>query len=194
MLTAEGGWSIALLAGGLLLLFSAFACLQSRHYREILAALKRNRAITHEARNEKRSFDSAQVRMRESGSFHEWWETVCSMGKQMHFECIGLWSRRNGNYKSICVWNAPEEECATGETVKLTLPLCRNGTAEWEIRARIGVNGYLELSGRQAMLLARLMDEFPPPEQKEETKPLDKHGSTTDAYTITGEAGPSLCQ
>jgi len=188
MLTADGGWSIALLAGGLLLLFSVFACLQSRHYREILTALKRNLAITREARNEKRSFENAQVRMRESGSFHEWWETVCSMGRQMHFECIGLWSRRNGNYKSICVWNAPEEECSTSETVKLTLPLRGNGTAEWEIRARIGVNGYLELSGRQAMLLARLMDEFPPPEQKEETKPLGKHGSTTDAYTITGEA------
>jgi UDP-GlcNAc:undecaprenyl-phosphate GlcNAc-1-phosphate transferase len=194
MLTASGGWSVALLVAGLLLLFSIFACLKSRHYCEILTALKRNLAIAREARNEKRSFENAQVRMRESGSFHAWWETVCSMGKQMHFQCIGLWSRRNGDYRSICVWNAPEEECPTGETVKLTLPLRGNGTAEWEIRARIGVNGYLELSGRQAMLLARLMDEFPPPEQKQETEPLDERGGTTDGSTIRGEAGPSLCQ
>lgn len=32
------------------------------------------------------------------------------------------------------------------------------------MKASIGINGYLELGGRQAMLLARLMDEFPPPE------------------------------
>jgi hypothetical protein len=37
---------------------------------------------------------------------------------------------------------------------------------QWEIRACVGVDGYLELGGREVMLLARLMDEFPLPEQE----------------------------
>jgi len=39
-----------------------------------------------------------------------------------------------------------------------------------EIRAHIPTDGYLEMGGRQAMLLGRLMDEFPPPEKVQEDK------------------------
>jgi len=190
MLTAESGWSVGLLASGLLLLFSMFACLHGRRYRGILIAIKRNWAIAHEARTERHSFEKAQMKMRESRSFRAWWETVCIMGKQMRFQSIGLWNRRNGHYLSTCVWNAPEGKSTTGETVKLSLPLHGKGAAEWEIRARIWVDGYLELSGRQAMLLARLMDEFPPPEQEEEVEELDQRANTTRLSTIKEKAGP----
>jgi hypothetical protein len=110
--------------------------------------------------------------MRNASSLQAWWETMCDMGKQMHFQSIGLWNRREGRYVSSCIWNSPEGNLMTSKTANLTLPLLRNETVEWEIRANIEVNGYLELSGRQAMLLARLMDEFPPPEREEETEAL----------------------
>jgi len=174
MLTTEGGWSVGMLVGGLLLLFSMFACLHGRRYRGILMALKRNWAIAREARIEKRNFENAQLRMRESGSFHAWWEVVCLMCKKMRFQSIGLWNRHSGHYLSTCAWNAPEDIFTTDKTVKLILPLHGKGATEWEIRARIWVDGYLELSGRQAMLLARLMDEFPPPEQEEEAQAPDQ--------------------
>jgi len=192
MLTAESEWSVGLLVGGLLLLFSMFACLHGRRYREILKALKRNWVLAHEARTERRSFENTQVRMRESGSFRAWWEAVCLMARKMRFQSIGLWNRHNGHYENTCAWNAPEDIFTTDKTVKLILPLNGNGTAEWEIRARICVNGYLEVSGRQAMLLGRLMDEFPPPEQEEEAEALDQCASTTRRSTIKEEAGPSL--
>ena len=54
-------------------------------------------------------------------------------------------------------------------TAEFSLPLQKNEASEWEIRARIWINGCLEIGGQQAMLLARIADEFPPPEQ-EETK------------------------
>ncbi len=194
MLTAEDGWSVGLLAVGLLLLFSMFGCLHRRRYCEILRALKRNLAIAREARTDKRNFENAETRMRESGSFRAWWETVCAMGEKMDFQSIGLWNRRNGHYESTCAWNVPEEKLrtATGETVKLTLPLHGNGVAEWEIRVRIWANGCLELGGRQAMLLGRLMDEFPPPEQQEEAEALSQRANTTRRSTIKEKAGSSL--
>ncbi len=189
MLTADSGWSVGLLAGGLLLLFSMFACLHGRRYRGILRTLKRNWVIAREARAEMSCFGKAQVRMCESRSFHAWWKTVCVMGKQMHFHSIELWNRHNGHYVSTCAWNAPVVKSTTGETVKLSLPLHGKGAAKWEIRARIWVDGYLELSGRQAMLLARLMDEFPPPEQQEEAETLEQCANTTRRSTIKEKAG-----
>ncbi len=114
------------------------------------------------------------------------------MCKKMRFQSIGLWNHHNGHYVSTCAWNAPEGKSTTGETVKLSLPLHGKGAAEWEIRARIWVDGYLELSGRQAMLLARLMDEFPPPEQQEEAETLDQRANTTRRSTIKEKAGDLL--
>jgi exopolysaccharide biosynthesis WecB/TagA/CpsF family protein len=192
MLTMESKWSVGLLVGGLLLLFSMFACLHGRRYRGILKALKRNWVLAHEARTEKRSFENAQVRMRESRSFHAWWEAVCVMAQKMHFQSIGVWKRCNGHYVNTCAWNTPEDIFTTDKTMKLILPLNGNGTAEWEIRARIWADSYLELSGRQAMLLGRLMDEFPPPEQEEEAEALDQLASTTRRTTIKEKTGLSL--
>jgi hypothetical protein len=133
-------------------------------------ALKHNWALARDARAVRRSFEDAEMRMRDAGSFRAWWETVRDMGKQMHFQSIALWDRRIGHYVSNCVWNAPEGRFASGRTAELTLPLHGSGADQWEIRAHIWADGYLELSGRQAMLLARLMDEFPPPEQQQEAE------------------------
>jgi len=173
MLTVGSGWSVGLLAVGLLLLFSMFACVHGRRYCGILKVLKRNLAIVHNARKYRRTFEMAQVRMRESTSFQEWWEAVCTMGKKMNFQTIGLWNCRSGQYIRTCMWNVPEDKFKTGKTAKFTLPVRGNGSAEWEIRAHATVNGFLELSGRQAMLLARLMDEFPLPENEEEAEQLE---------------------
>jgi N-acetylglucosaminyldiphosphoundecaprenol N-acetyl-beta-D-mannosaminyltransferase len=146
--------------------------------------VKRNWSIARETRIEKHNFENAQLRMRESSSLSAWWEAVCVMAKRMHFQNIGLWKRCDGHYVSTCVWNMPESKYSTGKTMKLVLPLHGNGTAEWEIRANIWVDGYLELSGRQAMLLGRLMDEFPPPEQEKEVEALDQRSNTTHRSMI----------
>ncbi len=114
------------------------------------------------------------------------------MAKQMHFQSIGVWKRYNGHYVNTCTWNTPEDIFTTDKTMKLIFPLNGNGTAEWEIRVRIWADSYLELSGRQAMLLGRLMDEFPPPEQEEEAEALDQHANATHRSTIEEKAGDLL--
>ena len=180
ILTAKGGWSFVLLACGLLLMLFMFACLHCNRFREILKALKHNRAIASKVKAEKRIFETAQVKMRESGSFGAWWDTLCAMAEEMHFQSIGMWNHRNDRYVRECLWNEsePEEKSITGRTIELRLPLNGNESADFEVRAHIPTNGYLELSGRQVMLLSRLMDEFPPPEQGRE-----------DVLKQTGQAG-----
>ncbi|MBM4028112.1 MAG: undecaprenyl/decaprenyl-phosphate alpha-N-acetylglucosaminyl 1-phosphate transferase [Planctomycetes bacterium] len=170
MLTSESSWTAGLLAGGLLVLLSLFVFLSGDRPYEILRALSRNWKIMQETRMEQRSFEGAQVKMRDAKSFDAWWETLCDMGGRMHFQSIELWSRRNGQSESVRVWYAPV--VPSSKAAQLGLPLHANGVAKWEVKASIGVNGCLELGGRQAMLLARLMDEFPPPEPMTETEVL----------------------
>jgi UDP-GlcNAc:undecaprenyl-phosphate GlcNAc-1-phosphate transferase len=191
-LTTEGRWSIGLLAVGLIILLSLFACLHGRRYCEILTALKRNLTIINDARIYRHTFEMTQVRMRESTSFQEWWDAVCIMSKKMHFQTLGLWNCRSGQYVRTCTWDVPQDRFTTGKTAKFTLPIRGNGEAEWEIRAHVSVNGYLELSGRQAMLMARLMDEFPLPEQEEETEQLELFANATNRPSINKKTEPSL--
>jgi len=171
MLTVNVGLSLALLAGGFVVLVSIFICLNGTRYCEILRALKRNWIIFCEKKAEMRCFENTQVRMQEARTLRAWWGAVCLMCKEMHFQSVGLWERQEAGCMNVLEWNAPNEEFSTGKTVNLTLPLDRTGAESWELRARIWVNSYLELSSRQGMFLARLMDEFPPP--KERCEPND---------------------
>lgn len=114
------------------------------------------------------------------------------MGKKMHFQTIGLWNCRSGQCIRTCMWNVPEDKFKTSKTAIFTLPIRGNGSAEWEIKAHTSVNGYLELSGQQAILLARLMDEFPLPEQEEETEELELFTYAKRLTSIQKKAEPSL--
>ncbi len=169
MLTAESSWTAGLLAGGLLLLLALFACLSGNRPYRIVMALKHNWEIAQEAKREQHSFERAQVKMREAGSLDAWWESLCDMGGRMHFQSLELWRRQSGQLANVRIWYS--QAAPTGRTAQVGLPLRTNGNGVtgWEMRASIGINGYLELGGRQAMLLARLMDEFPPPEPTQET-------------------------
>jgi UDP-GlcNAc:undecaprenyl-phosphate GlcNAc-1-phosphate transferase len=168
MLTVDGGWSVVLLGVGLLLLISMFASLHGKRYCEMLMALKHNRAIAREEQAARRSFETAELMMRDAKTFHAWWRTLCRMGQEMQFMSIGLWNRRSGQCVRACTWDAPAEKPSSGRTAEFTLPLQQNGASEWEIRARIWINGCLEIGGQQAMLLARIVDEFPLPDQEED--------------------------
>jgi UDP-GlcNAc:undecaprenyl-phosphate GlcNAc-1-phosphate transferase len=165
ILTSEGKGTGEYLAGGLLLLFVMFACLHSKRPYGILTTLKHNWIIVREAKTELRSFEMAEVKMRDAKSFSAWWETLCEMGRQMRFEHIELWRHNDGAAENTCTWDARPGEFATGKTAQFNLPVHKEGGARYEVRTSIWVNGCLELGGRQAMLLARLMDEFPPPIQ-----------------------------
>lgn len=171
VLSTSGTWSMGLLVGGVALLFSVYACLHLGRYHKLFNGLKHNLAVARQAKVQARSFESAQTRMNRFTSFPEWWQTLCAMGEQMHFQSVGLWRRENGTYVNTCAWHAPQEEAANGRTIKLSLPLESNVEPQCELRASIYAKDYLELSGHQAMLLARLMDEFPPPQRQSEAPP-----------------------
>lgn len=169
MLNADGGQEIALLAGGILFLLATFACLRRKRPADALAALRRNLALVKDARTDKHTFETAETKMRNTRSLTTWWEALCNMVDAMQFVSVGLWSCRDGSVTCVRLWNAPTGKFPTNNTAALNLPVRREGACQWELRACMWVNGSLERSGRQAMLLARLADEFPPPDPEPET-------------------------
>ena len=190
MLTSEDGWSVGLFGISLLLLLATFGCLHGGRFSEIIMTLKRNRTIAEKAKTTRQGFENAEMRMQNATSFDIWWETLSDMARQMHFQSLQIWNYRNNHYVMSQAWNTPEGLFAAGKIVKLTLPLHRKGATEWEIRARIWITDFLELSGHQAMLLARLMDEYPPPEPEAEL--LDQHAEITVQSKISEKATPTM--
>jgi UDP-GlcNAc:undecaprenyl-phosphate GlcNAc-1-phosphate transferase len=172
-LTVKGSWPFLLLACGLLLSLSAFACMQYGRLSKILKALKRNRNIARQVKAERHIFEIAQVKMSQSRSFDEWWDTLCDMGKEMHFQSITLCNHQDDLCVRKCVWDVPQQKFKAGRTIDISLPLDGNGSARYKVKAGILVNGHLEIGGRQVMWLGRLMDEFPPPEQVRQAKTND---------------------
>ena len=187
MLTTSGGWSIVLMMGGIIFLFTTIAFLHSGKFGKLRQTIKANWILAKEARMENHSFENAQTRMYECDTLTSWWNTLCDMGKEMHFRNIGLWKRNNGHFKNTHIWNAPNGKSQTDRIICLSFPVERSTAELWEIRADIWKNKYLELNGRQAMLLGRLIDEFPPPEDKE--LPIKTIGQTE-----VSEGTGSSCQ
>jgi exopolysaccharide biosynthesis WecB/TagA/CpsF family protein len=191
MLGADGKWSVGLLAGGIALLFSMFACLQKGRYQRLFRGLKHNLAVARQARAQMHCFEIAQVQMRESTSFAAWWQTLCAMGEHMRFQSLSLWHPDNGQYVSACAWSAPEEQTRSDGIMRLSLPLKANGGPESELRASICSRDYLELSGRSAMFLTRLIDEFPPPEQRQGVQTPDRPAGAMQRSAIANSVESS---
>jgi UDP-GlcNAc:undecaprenyl-phosphate/decaprenyl-phosphate GlcNAc-1-phosphate transferase len=166
MLRAKGDWSVGFLTAGIVLLFSMFACLQKGRYQKLFSGFKRNLAIARKAKKQTCSFELAEVKMRESLSFSAWWQTLCAMGENMHFQSLSLLHRDNGQDHDACVWNASQHETEKSRTVELSLPLKSSDNKDCRLKAFIYVEDYLELSGHQVKLLTRLIDEFPLPQYR----------------------------
>ncbi len=164
MLTSEGSVSFELLTAGIVLLLSIFAVLQKGRYRKLFAGLKRNLAIARQVKIQARSFETAQIKMYDTISFDNWWEILCNMGESMGFQSLSLLNRDNGQYQSSCQWSSLRKKTGKNRAVEINLPLEPDDNRECILRARIYVEDYLELSGHQVKLLARLIDEFPLPE------------------------------
>jgi exopolysaccharide biosynthesis WecB/TagA/CpsF family protein len=192
MLIGDGTHSVGLMTGGLLFLLSVFAWVHGGRFCRIVKALRRNWDIAREAKAERRSFESAQLKMRECTSFGEWWQTICDMATEMNFHSIGLWDCLPGTYVDQYRWRATEGKFPDGRLLQLQLPLRGNGNSECELRASVWANGYLEISGRQGMLLSRLIDDFPPPKRDEEIRTLWQFSSPMNRRDADREVDYSI--
>ena len=186
MIRAKGSLSVGILAGGIFILFTMFACLQRGRYLKLINGFRRNMAIAKQAKIQTRSFETAQVKMNEAESFESWWHTLCFMGQNMCFKSIALLHKDNGKYKSTCQWDTSLDGIVN-KTVELNLPLESNQDEDIILRVQIYTSNYLELSGHQVKLLTRFLDEFPLPRQRVQTVEVEVSPIPNSVSTEEGD-------
>ena len=79
--------ALLLLVPGLLFMFRAAGSVRGR---DTLAAVRRNRAIGREIRNNQRAFEEMQLRFRAAKTFGQWWEQVCASAESLALTTVVL--------------------------------------------------------------------------------------------------------
>jgi UDP-GlcNAc:undecaprenyl-phosphate GlcNAc-1-phosphate transferase len=169
MLTATGGWSLGLLVCGLMFLLAIFISLGGARIRETISAIKLNMAISREKKKENEYFQDSQLRMNEAMSFNAWWESMCIMAEKMQFHSMEFCVKNNGYPETKYHWKLSNDENQVNRTAEFILMLPENDSKmQSQMKVRIHEKSSQETICRQATLLGRLIDEFPPPWQESE--------------------------
>jgi len=167
LMVGMGMWMLVARDASLLILFAAsvvlilaFRAAGAIRLREALNALRRSLANARAIRKEQRAFENVQLKLREAGSFDDWWASLCSMGESMGFERITISARGEQGEWGILVWQGSKEALRLGDVWTFRIPASGSQKGEeptLEISGSVGQS--LEVSGRRLSLFGRLLDE-----------------------------------
>jgi len=165
MVVTTGVVRLAIFSSGVVGLILLFHVLGAIRFREALAALKRNLAMSREARARRRTFEEMQLRLREATTIPQWWRVVRRAGRHLGFARICVQVQYDSGETRQLQWHLPGHRGngGNGRAVHLTLPV-RHWPDGETVRASIDipVNGSLETAGSRLTLFGRLMDEHSP--------------------------------
>lgn len=162
MLATSGPARLAVFGGGLAGLVFLFHRLGAIRFREALAALRRNMAMSREAKARRRTFEEMQLRLREARTIAQWWRVVRRASRYLGLARICVQVQYDNGENRELQWYLPgyRDNGIDAKVIHLTLPV-RHWPDGQTVRASIDipVNGSLELAGSQMTLLGRLLDE-----------------------------------
>jgi hypothetical protein len=164
MLLFRAQGALFVFLAGCLLLLVVFRLVGAVRLRESIEILRRNLAISHHQSEDTRHFEEAQLRMREAGSFDEWWQALCRMAEHMDFARLAVSVRDDSEGFQSRSWSPPAADVSNDEDlIVMGIPVRRGQLSPiLRIDAAIRPNGSLESVGHRAELLGRLIDEsFP---------------------------------
>jgi UDP-GlcNAc:undecaprenyl-phosphate GlcNAc-1-phosphate transferase len=164
MITRHAG-TIVVFGCVVLLLMLMFWIVGAVRLRETITALQRNLAIARQAREHKREFEHAQLRIREAGSFDEWWQSVCAAAEQLGFVWLAMnLPSRNGSSETL-VWRRSDYEPLRHKTITMTVPIPQRRSGPLlQLELAVQVNGSLESAGHRATLFTRLIEQHSLPD------------------------------
>ena len=180
MIVTSGVVRLAIFSSGVVGLVLLFHVLGAIRFREALVALKRNVAMSREARVRKRTFEEMQLRLREAATVPQWWRVVRRAGRYLGFARICVQVQYDSGESRQLQWHLPgyRGNGGNGRAVHLTLPV-RHWPDGETVRASIDipVNGSLETAGSRLTLFGRLMDEHSladlPDRSERDTSPVE---------------------
>ena len=146
----------------LLLLLLAFRIVGSIRLRETIAGLQEKYALSSQMKEERGSFEGAQLVFRQAATFNQWWQAVSKAAENMGFLSLSLpLTNRDGTHYKLS-WRQDDNISNSDheEPLKLNIPVRDRRTGpHLNLKAEVCKNGSLESAGRRVALFTRLIDE-----------------------------------
>ena len=142
----------------LVLVFRVFGAIRLR---EAFSALRRNRAIAREAKENQQGFEEMQLRLRQAKGLEQWWKAIRRAAREFNFARLTIeFENQNAKPRKL-VWRLPHRELSTDEMIYVTFPLRQHVEGEaLRVDVDVPVNGSLEAAGGRIALFGRLLDEY----------------------------------
>ena len=184
-----GSWPAAVAAVAFGVAVAAlFRTAGSIRAREMVAAVRRNRALARETSRYQRAFDELHQRFADARTADDWWHHLCRAADALDLATLDLsLGRRGGDPPLLRHWRRPGVADPAGPgsiTADVPVPQRRTGTV---VRARVAVmpSAFLESAGQRVALFARLLGECGLDRLPELPRP-----PATDAATEPSPADP----
>lgn len=161
MMASREALGIAVFACLALFLVAIFRLVGAVRLRESLGRLRETLGVALAAKDERRCFEEAQLRLREADSFEAWWGGLCEAARQLELRSLSLALRHAGDATRVLIWRLPAANGSGTNLLQLRFQVQQENSSRLAlIEARVAVNGSLEAAGRRAALFGRLIDEF----------------------------------
>ncbi|MEO0964969.1 MAG: glycosyltransferase [Planctomycetota bacterium] len=168
------------------LLLGFFRAAGSLKARELLTAVRRNRANGGQERRYQNAFEDLQLAFGKAETFGQWWELICDTGERLDLVSIRLpVINRDGNERTLN-WANPNPS-PEHERVTASVPIAQR-RIDQPLQAVIELPSSadtLESVGRRIALFTRLVNEF-------SLQRLDESAATKTHRRTTAPIGKSL--
>ena len=146
----------------LLLLLLVFRIVGSIRLRETITGLREKYALSSKIKEERSSFEAAQLDFRRAETFKQWWQAVSKAADRMGFLSLSLpLTNRDGTHHKL-TWRQDDKTPNSDheELLKIKVPIRdRRSGPHLNLKAEVYKNGSLESAGRRIALFSRLIDE-----------------------------------
>ena len=160
MLYTRNAQTIVVFVCLLMLLVVTFRLVGSLRFRETIACLRHKQTISHQARQERQNFETAQLHFRQAETFDQWWQSVCFAADSMGFVRSLLPLTNRDGTRWTLRWESPLRPPGADGIVTTTLPIRdRRAGFALNLELQIHAEGSLESASRRIALFGRLLEE-----------------------------------
>jgi UDP-GlcNAc:undecaprenyl-phosphate GlcNAc-1-phosphate transferase len=144
------------------LLLLVFHVVGSVRLEKITAAMRKRYKVSHQEREERKSFEEAALYFRRAQTFDQWWQAVSTAAGKMEFWAVDLpLINRDGTSRDL-IWhyNGHNPDPGPEGLIQVHVPVRdRRSGSRLRLKIELYRNGSLESAGRRVALFTRLIDE-----------------------------------
>ena len=142
------------------LVLTLFRTAGSARAGDTLRAMRRNRALGRESRQNRSAFEALQLRFGRALTFEAWWAEICQAAEMFSFRRVSLPLTRRDGSTEMRLWQNAAPIADHTPTVTASLPLSQRRVGHpMLLEVEVPAPTFLESAGHRLALFARLLEE-----------------------------------